>query len=98
MFGPGVAAAPSRRQCLGHDVISDSDADGEPDATDRCGDTPASSLVDGSGCSAAQFCRQQSLSACRRADFQNDEPFMKGPGDCAKTRVKPQACTAATLN
>ena len=98
MFGPGVAAAPPTRQCLGYDVISDADADGEPDATDRCGGTPASSLVDGSGCSAAQFCLQQSVSACRRADFQNDEPFTKGPGDCAKTRVKPRACTAATLN
>jgi hypothetical protein len=98
MFGPGAAPALPTRQCLGHDVISDSDADGEPDATDRCGDTPASSLIDGSGCSAAQFCRPQSSSACRRADFRNDEPLAKGPGDCVKTREKPRACAAATSN
>jgi hypothetical protein len=96
MFGPVAVSATPPRQCLGHAVITDSDGDAEPDATDRCADTPAGAFVDGNGCSAPQFCSQQSASACQRSDFRNDEPLAKKPFDCALTQSAPLACTAAT--
>lgn len=96
MFGPVAVGATPPRQCLGHAVISDSDADGEPDATDRCAATPAGAYVDGNGCSAPQFCSLQSPSACPRSDFINDEPLSKQPLDCALTQSAPRVCAAAT--
>jgi hypothetical protein len=83
------------RSCLGQAVIDDADRDGEPDPTDRCANTPRGDAIDGDGCSVAQFCEQQSVSECRRADFGNDEPLAKKPGDCARTSSTPRACGAA---
>ncbi len=86
---------PAPRTCLGLAVVDDADGDGEPDRSDRCSGTPAGALIDGDGCSVPQFCSLQSLGTCKRADFRNDEPYVKGPGDCAKTRTTPRACEAA---
>lgn len=93
-FGSSSPVAPPRT-CLGHALLEDADADGEPDTTDRCPGTPAGSAIDGSGCSTEQFCSLQSVQLCQRADFANDEPLAKRPGDCARTRSEPHTCTAA---
>jgi len=90
-------AAPSRT-CLGFGVVDDADGDGEPDTTDRCASTPRGAGIDGDGCSTEQFCSQQSVQVCRRADFRNDEPLSKQPRDCARTKSEPRTCAAATLN
>lgn len=91
-------AVVSAHVCAGHAVITDSDGDGEPDSTDRCASTPTGTLVDGNGCTAQEFCSQQTGLACRRADFQNDEPAVKNPHDCARTPSEPQVCGAETSN
>ena len=88
---PAVAS----RFCEGYGVVDDADGDGEPDATDLCANTPTGSAIDGRGCDAAQFCSQQSVQSCQRADFLNDEPLVKKPGDCARTSSQPRACAAA---
>jgi len=59
---------------------------------------PLGAVIDGDGCSAVQFCSQESVQLCERADFQNDEPLMKRPADCARTKPMPRTCAAATLN
>lgn len=89
-----VAQFPTPRTCLGLSVLDDADADGEPDRSDRCLGTPAGAAVDGDGCSAPQFCSLQSVGLCKRADFRNDEPTVKTPFDCAKTRTTPRTCEA----
>jgi hypothetical protein len=61
----------------------DGDADGEPDATDRCAGTPEGASRDAAGCSQAQFCTAAGLARCTRGDFRNDEPASKKPADCA---------------
>jgi hypothetical protein len=94
-FGPVAPASPPRA-CQGYTLFDDADVDGEPDSTDRCASTPIGSAIDGNGCSAEQFCSQQSMQLCRRADFGNDEPFARNPGDCVATRSTPRACAAAT--
>lgn len=73
--------------------IPDADGDGETNATDRCPDTAAGEPVDDAGCSEAQFCAQFDTStkdgqrACRKADWRNDEPTMKGKDrDCDVVR------------
>jgi hypothetical protein len=96
-FGTSARATASRA-CAGRALFDDADGDGEPDPTDRCPGTPLGSVIDGNGCSAEQFCSQQTLQLCRRADFRNDEPLAKQPGDCARARAKPRACAAATPN
>ncbi len=68
--------------------LGDVDGDGEYDATDRCPDTPSGESVDDSGCSAAQFCNQQTTSrrGCWRSDWNNDEPVGR-PRDCRVIRT-----------
>ena len=83
------------RTCEGYTLFDDADLDGEPDSTDRCPSTPSGSAIDGNGCSAEQFCGMQRVQLCERADFHNDEPLAKKPGDCARTRSDPPACAAA---
>jgi hypothetical protein len=69
--------------------ITDGDTDGEADATDRCLGTPAGADADDAGCSLDQFCERVNVStksgasACKRADWKNDEPLMKAKeADC----------------
>jgi hypothetical protein len=83
------------RTCAGFPIVDDADRDGEPNATDRCASTPVGAAIDGDGCSAEQFCSQQSAAICRRVDFGNDEPLVKLPDDCALTRTTPRACTGS---
>ena len=67
----------------------DQDGDGEADATDRCPGTSPGEPVDDAGCSHAQFCAGFDLDrrACKRADWKNDEPLMKGSqADCRVDR------------
>ncbi|HEU4429356.1 MAG TPA: hypothetical protein VFT98_11425 [Myxococcota bacterium] len=80
--------------CEGLPVFSDTDGDGESDLTDLCPES-ASAEVDENGCERAQFCSQQAIAACRRADFGNDEPGVKRPRDCAP---RGGACDAALAN
>ncbi len=72
----GLAACQAQR------VFADSDGDGEDNATDQCGSTPAGSPVDGDGCSVVQFCAPRAAT-CKRNDWMNDEPTSKKPGDCS---------------
>lgn len=80
--------------CAGQCVAPDTDADGEVNPTDRCPATPPGEPVDDSGCSQAQFCAtfdattRDGARACKRADWQNDEPLMKGKQrDCTVDRA-----------
>lgn len=86
------------RTCQGYTLFDDTDLDGEPDSTDRCPSTPGGSAIDGNGCSAEQFCSGQSVQLCGRSDFRNDEPLVKRPRDCARTRSDPPACAVAGSN
>ncbi len=67
--------------------LPDVDSDGETDATDRCSTTVSGASVDADGCSHAQFCAhfdvstKDGLRACRKADWRNDEPTMRGKTD-----------------
>lgn len=70
-------------------LVADSDADGRPDLYDTCPGTAASTEVDSNGCSQSQFCAQQPVSTgperstCKKADWKNDEPRMRGgENDC----------------
>lgn len=69
-------------------ILGDPDGDGVANLLDRCAKTPAGASVDERGCSQAQFCARfdpssgAGASACRRADWREDEP--SGPAlDCA---------------
>lgn len=74
--------------CLGKPVFNDADGDGEYDGTDRCSNTPAETAVDDSGCSRVQFCGMQTnATACKSADWKNDEPATSTPGDCAAIKT-----------
>lgn len=73
--------------------ISDQDEDGEVDPTDACPNTPSGQAVDQAGCSLEQFCNAIDATtakggqACKKADWQNDEPLMKGSeADCKVDR------------
>jgi hypothetical protein len=71
--------------CAGERLYLDFDGDGEEDSRDHVPDwidARFGSGVDENGLSIAQFCGAQALLACRRADFRNDEPRRKKPGDC----------------
>jgi hypothetical protein len=78
--------------CQDLPVFSDADRDAESDSSDRCPATPAGSPIDEAGCALAEFCALTPLAACARADFANDEPSAKRPGDCAHVR---QQCVPA---
>lgn len=79
-----LAVAPfSGPTCLGLPMFADLDHDGEGDATDLCPLTPTGARIDGSGCSADEFCAAQSALECKRSDFMNDEHGVKKPHDCA---------------
>ncbi len=71
-------------QCLLIPPFVDSDQDGEDDSTDSCLDTPEAETVDGNGCSIDQFCSVISAAdrtgsrTCKKADWHNDEPLMRG--------------------
>jgi hypothetical protein len=92
-FAQAIAIG-ARRTCQGLPLFADADGDGEPDATDACPGTPAGDSIDERGCSVDQFCAAQPVASCKRADFLNDEPLLKKPGDCRKTKTKPRACEA----
>lgn len=88
---PAASPAPfSGPTCEGLPVFSDADGDEESDVSDRCPNSTGA--VDRNGCDAEQFCAVQSLGSCKRADFQNDEPTLKRPGDCQRVA---RECTAA---
>lgn len=71
----------------------DTDGDGEIDLTDECPGTHADQPVDQAGCSLLQFCSRidattrEGLRECKKADWQNDEPFMRPrDADCVVDR------------
>lgn len=73
---------------------ADSDGDGRRNVDDACANTPASTAVDVEGCSQAQFCARFPVTTgaergiCKKADWKNDEPKMKGKeADCAYDKV-----------
>jgi len=75
--------------CLTERKFSDSDNDGEEDSTDQCAGTAAGEAVDASGCSRTQFCENINntpstlrFQTCRAADWKNDQPLDRQPGDC----------------
>lgn len=74
-------------------ATTDTDGDGKRNADDLCPSTPASTAVDSEGCSQAQFCARFPVTVgaeravCKKADWKNDEPRMKGrEADCAYDR------------
>lgn len=79
----------------------DADADGVPDQRDGCPATAAGQLVDGAGCTQAEFCAgiatgtKAGRKACKQADWNNDEPTMKAKqADCRFDRSA-GTCAAA---
>lgn len=79
--------------CLEQPPFEDEDADGEHDQTDLCPGTADGMAVDTAGCSIYQFCASfptqpaSNRRTCRRADWQNDEPEVGRPMDCAVVRT-----------
>jgi hypothetical protein len=80
---------------------TDTDGDGRRDADDACPGTPPSTEVDLEGCSRAQFCDAfpattgAEKTTCRKADWKNDEPRMRGSErDCEYRRAE-GACVPA---
>jgi hypothetical protein len=83
-------------------ATADADGDGRRDIDDTCPSTPASTAVDQQGCSLAQFCASFPTStrpertSCTRADWKNDEAYMKiSERDCKyfrPTRSAPYTC------
>lgn len=71
----------------------DSDGDGEPDARDRCPNTPSGAAIDDAGCSLEEFCSRYSgvhaaqIARCFAADWANDEPESILPHDCRPKKV-----------
>jgi len=65
-------------------ATGDADADGALDVVDGCPATPAGEAVDAAGCGLTEFCAgfevasKAGRKACKKADWQNDEPTMKG--------------------
>lgn len=63
-------------------ATADADQDGKRDLDDLCPNTASGAAVDPAGCSQAQFCAQfdattrQGKRACKRADWNNNEPAM----------------------
>jgi hypothetical protein len=81
-------------------MTADADADTVPDQRDTCASTPAGQFVDQAGCSQAQFCaalpvtNKAERKACKRADWQNDEPSQKPKqADCRYVKSS-SACEA----
>ncbi len=81
-------------------MTADADGDGVPDARDRCTSTPAGQFVDDGGCSQAEFCaafaiaKKSDRKTCKKLDWKNDEPAMKGKqADCAFSKSA-NACNA----
>jgi hypothetical protein len=68
-------------------ATADADGDGRRNQDDACADTPAGAAVDQTGCSQAQFCGAIAVAdkagrnACKKADWQNDEPLLKKKRD-----------------
>ncbi|MGH0032075.1 MAG: thrombospondin type 3 repeat-containing protein [Myxococcota bacterium] len=95
--------------CVERDVFDDADGDGEEDATDACPSTPEGAEIDSAGCSRSEFCASQvgsvsrsrrgrgrigSLIACYGADWRNDDPAVRFPGDC-QPKLFPFTCEAS---
>lgn len=77
-------------------ATADADGDGVRDPGDACPGTPAGLAVDQVGCSREQFCNHTDATtsrgarACRKADWQNDQPVMKpSEADCHVDRRGP---------
>lgn len=75
-------------------AAADADGDGRRDLDDACPGTTAAAAVDVRGCSLQQFCAGFPVTtgperkACKKADWNNDEPAMKGPErDCSFDRA-----------
>lgn len=71
----------------------DDDGDGEVNETDACPGTVPAARVDASGCSVVQFCggfdagTNSGARTCRKADWENDEPLMRGrDADCTVSK------------
>jgi hypothetical protein len=94
-----IAALEVERDALVAAAV-DTDADGVHDLVDSCSATPLGEGVDDSGCSLPQFCSSVDVNeaagrrACKRLDWQNDEPIMRGVNrDCTRLRNgSAQAC------
>jgi len=74
-------------------ATADADGDGRRDLDDACSGTPAGAAVDVRGCSLQQFCTTFPVTtgpertACKKADWKNDEPAMKtAERDCSYDR------------
>jgi hypothetical protein len=73
-------------------ACSDSDGDGEEDATDACANTPVGEDVNVAGCSLLQFCSAIDAStrlgrrACHVADWKNDGLPTGASRDCKAVR------------
>lgn len=71
-------------QCLSDPPIPDADLDGVSDMRDDCTGTSEGEEVDQGGCSLDQFCgsvdgaTKEGRRLCKRLDWKNDEPFMRG--------------------
>ena len=75
-------------------AAADTDGDGRRNVDDACPGTAAAAAVDVQGCSQQQFCAAFPVTsgperkACKKADWKNDEPAMKGSErDCSYDRA-----------
>lgn len=102
-----ITTAPDASLAVCEDALAaatvDTDGDGVIDASDDCPSTPASTAVDALGCSRAEFCAtfdvstKAGLKACKKADWNNDEPVMtKKTQDCVYDKLA-AICAATTI-
>lgn len=81
---------------LAQTMCIDADEDGEADDTDHCPGTATGRPVDDAGCSVTEFCATIDVTSklgariCKKADWRNDEPFMRGrDADCRVAKGLP---------
>lgn len=84
-------------------ATADADGDGKRNADDTCPGTPASTTVDSNGCSQVQFCALFPVTTgperaiCKKADWKNDEPKMKGKEIDCKYDKDTVSCVAVPV-